>query len=316
MKLNLPNLFSNKGKRGKRNNSLNVNSSQMTSVLLVVIVILVIYFIFLDDRKKNNQLPYIQGKGNVSVGINDKTRLGGGADMSVDNDGARGSTNAYFNLNNNTGLGGGADMAVDRDGARGTANAYLNLDEDTQLGVAGGVSVDDKRAVGGGGIRVGDPDDVVYAGAKLSYNNKYGAMAGVGFDDELYGVSTGYNSDRDKLYLDVGELEHFQNQNNKVVPGPNKCAIVFFAADWCGHCKKFKPTWQQFKQKMNGKTVNGKEIVVTEVSSEDVEKVKNYEVSGYPTVKAINSNGEEIKEFEGERTVSGLVQFANNASRY
>ena len=65
----------------------------MTSVLLVVIVILVIYFIFLDDRKKNNQLPYIQGKGNVSVGINDKTRLGGGADMSVDNDGARGSTN-------------------------------------------------------------------------------------------------------------------------------------------------------------------------------------------------------------------------------
>ena len=113
--------------------------------------------------------------------------------------------------------------------------------------------------------------------------------------------------------MNIGELnEGFQNNNNKIAVGPGKCAIVFFYAEWCGHCKRFKPEWNKFKKKMNGKRVNGTILVVMECSSEEEEKVQEYDVNGFPTLKLLDANGQEIKEFSGQRNTNSLVEFVNN----
>ena len=29
--------------------------------------------------------------------------------------------------------------------------------------------------------------------------------------------------------------------------------VILFSADWCGHCKKFKPDWEKLKKKLRKK---------------------------------------------------------------
>lgn len=314
MKLNLPNLFGKKG-RGNKNSGLKMDSSQMTSILLVVIVVLVIYFIFLDDKNASRNLPYVAGGVGGTVGLDDYTRLGGGAGVMIDDQRAAGGAGGMVGLGKHYGAGAGAGVMVDRNRAVGGAGGLVGLGENRGVGVGGGAMIDGSRAVGGAamGVQMADDDtDVLYAKGVLNYDKKYGAKAGIGFDDDFYGVSTGYNSKNDKLYLDIGELENFENHGNgKVVPKKGNCAVVFFFADWCGHCKRFQPTWNQFKNGMENKPID-----VVEVSADNAAATQHYNVSGYPTVISVDSHGNKKSEFKGERTVSNLNSFANHAMKY
>lgn len=77
--------------------------------------------------------------------------------------------------------------------------------------------------------------------------------------------------------------------------------LIFTYADWCGHCKTFKPIWNQFKQKY------GKVIDMREVNADkDASIIENLNVSGFPTV--ILLNGKRI-EMDGPRTMEGLESF-------
>ena len=194
-------------------------------------------------------------------------------------------------------------------------DASVGLNNNTRLGLDGEMAVGNQRAGARVGLQVGEEDDEVYAKGNVSYKGKYGAMAGVGYDEDVYGLSMGYNSDREKLYLNLGELEGFDNHSGKIVPGPGKCAVVFFHATWCGYCVKFMPEWKKFKSQMNGKTVNGKQIVCIECSSEEKEKISNYGIESYPTLKLCDAQGNVISDYEGERTVAGLKKFVNNNAK-
>jgi thiol-disulfide isomerase/thioredoxin len=71
--------------------------------------------------------------------------------------------------------------------------------------------------------------------------------------------------------------------------------IIFFFADWCPHCKKAKPHWEEVKQSYSGKVVNGYTMVFTEVDcSKETEEMKKttaeYEIEGYPTIKLVRSS--------------------------
>jgi thiol-disulfide isomerase/thioredoxin len=87
--------------------------------------------------------------------------------------------------------------------------------------------------------------------------------------------------------------------------------IINCNVSWCGHCKKFKPTWNEFKKRMAS---NGSNIEVVDLqcdlNEENEQKCKELEVAGYPTVLFMNSNGER-KEYSGDRTIESLVNFVN-----
>ena len=93
----------------------------------------------------------------------------------------------------------------------------------------------------------------------------------------------------------MASLENFAN--------PKK--LVYFHMNTCGHCKKFNPEWDKFASNYNGpleiKKVERKE------AGEDLEK---YKIKGFPSILLIDEQ-DNTKEFDGDRTASGLDSFVS-----
>ena len=195
-------------------------------------------------------------------------------------------------------------------------DASVGLNDNRRIGLDGDFELTNRKTGGNVGLRIGGAEDRVFADASVDYARRYGVNAGVGFgdgvDDPQYGVQAGYNSNDRALYLNVGELDEGFSNNNKLAPGPGKCALVFFYADWCGHCQRFKPEWNKFKNQMNNKKINGKVLVIMECSSDEEDLMKEYDINGYPTLKLLDANGREIKEFSDQRNSANLKNFVNS----
>ena len=88
----------------------------------------------------------------------------------------------------------------------------------------------------------------------------------------------------------------------------NKTSMVYCHMNGCGHCKNFNPIWEQF---MNGSKLQTLNYAKFE-ASEHSEFMDKMGVQGYPTVIAVDSDGNKIKEHDGPRTVEALNDFANS----
>jgi thiol-disulfide isomerase/thioredoxin len=106
-------------------------------------------------------------------------------------------------------------------------------------------------------------------------------------------------------YRTSPEIETFSN---------NECVVRMFYVNWCGHCKKSKPEFQQFMQKYNNTQVKGKnvkiEMIDCEENSANKQLASKYNVKGYPTIIA-HLNGKNI-DYEGERNTSGFDTWLNS----
>ena len=85
----------------------------------------------------------------------------------------------------------------------------------------------------------------------------------------------------------------------------NKKTLVFAYMDGCPHCDKAMPDWDKFASSC--KVMNCKKIE----SKEDSEFMQKREVQGFPTYILLDSSGEKIKEYSGDRTTADLEKFAN-----
>lgn len=92
----------------------------------------------------------------------------------------------------------------------------------------------------------------------------------------------------------------------------NKDVLVFFYADWCGHCQSFKPEWEKLEKEVEKNEKITIELV--KVNCGDAEnpahkKIMNdFSVQGYPTVKKIDAAGNAV-EYKGERKVEPIMKF-------
>ena len=120
-------------------------------------------------------------------------------------------------------------------------------------------------------------------------------------------------------YMQKKRAEGFespQNNSNALInatsikPNSGECVVALFYADWCGHCKKFKPEFESAMSELNGKTnKKGKKLRLVKIDC-DAEKAlaKQYEISGYPTVKILNDDGS-IEDYDGPRSAAGLTKY-------
>jgi thiol-disulfide isomerase/thioredoxin len=95
------------------------------------------------------------------------------------------------------------------------------------------------------------------------------------------------------------EFEAFDNH-----PTP---MFVMYYADWCGHCKRAKPHFENLmSQNMNG--VKMMAIDADDKSNADL--IKSQDIQGFPTIRYYPSGlGKNYQDYDGERTMDGFKTF-------
>ena len=96
--------------------------------------------------------------------------------------------------------------------------------------------------------------------------------------------------------------------------GTSGKSLVLFYADWCPHCTKFKPTWETVSTSVNSE--ENKKMISIDVgdnSSESQKLMKEYNVSGFPTIVLIDKSNDKktIETYEGGRDKSSLESYVN-----
>lgn len=91
-----------------------------------------------------------------------------------------------------------------------------------------------------------------------------------------------------------------------------KKALVLFYADWCGHCKKFMPEWDEISKEVKDKTDS---VVLMKVECGDAsnnekheELMKKYSIKGYPTILSFDENGQHT-EYKEDRSKNAIMKF-------
>lgn len=90
--------------------------------------------------------------------------------------------------------------------------------------------------------------------------------------------------------------------------------LMLFYVDWCPHCKTAKPVWDELKSEYQSKTINGYNVIFTEVNctkeSDEIEKMMDkYKIEGYPTIKLLKDG--QVIEYDAKPSKDTLVQFLN-----
>ena len=95
--------------------------------------------------------------------------------------------------------------------------------------------------------------------------------------------------------------------------------LYFFNADWCPHCKKALPAWQNFVSSYDKTTVNGYIInciggsTGIDCSTTDnpkiMETIQKFNVEHYPTLKLVKDKI--TIDFDAKITQENLIKFVN-----
>lgn len=82
-----------------------------------------------------------------------------------------------------------------------------------------------------------------------------------------------------------------------------RTTFVLIWADWCGHCHRYKPTWEKLA-KIPGRNANVASVHYD--MQEKIPELANAKIQGYPSVVKVTPGGE-IEEFPDERDAAATA---------
>lgn len=110
-----------------------------------------------------------------------------------------------------------------------------------------------------------------------------------------------------KTYTENREFDKtVQNSNSQ-----NIADVYMFKVDWCPHCKKALPIWEDFSDEYQDKTINDYKLNFILVDGEaDPETTDKFNIEAYPTIKLVKEN--QIIEYDAKPDRDTLLQFLNS----
>ena len=125
----------------------------------------------------------------------------------------------------------------------------------------------------------------------------------------LFGVALYY-------YFSASKPSFKHNSEHKTTDESknSQAELILFTVDWCPHCKKAQPIWNELKTEYEDKSINGYTILFTEINctneSPEVEKmIQKYKIEGYPTIKLLKDGN--VIEYDAKPSKATLEQFLN-----
>ena len=126
-----------------------------------------------------------------------------------------------------------------------------------------------------------------------------------------------------QLFFDKKPENQKYNDIANSNPDAGILTIMLFHVDWCPHCKKALPDWNEFKDEYHSRAVNGYTIACVDVDCTNEEnpqtnaKREQYKVESFPTVIAtmIDAEGKTVNvDFDAKVSKKNLAKFVESLS--
>lgn len=99
--------------------------------------------------------------------------------------------------------------------------------------------------------------------------------------------------------------------NDRAFDSVNPTLMVFYS-EKCGHCHSFRPIWAELKRVYKDRDLNMLAVRGDGASAEVMAMMRQFGVSGYPTVVLVEPKSNKKVEFDDARTLSNLVHFVES----
>lgn len=111
-------------------------------------------------------------------------------------------------------------------------------------------------------------------------------------------------------------IEGYSNDPDKSTTSKDsikEANLYLFKVDWCPHCKKAMPVWQDLASEYDNKVINGYKVNFIVVDGEqDAAMADKFKIEGYPTIKLVkdsNSSSPQVIEYDAKVSKPTLIQF-------
>jgi len=83
--------------------------------------------------------------------------------------------------------------------------------------------------------------------------------------------------------------------------------IIFYYAEWCGHCVSFKPKWIEIKKRIDKLQKTNKMVSYEEYEADkNPKEIDKANVTGFPTIKM--QFGNKTVEYSGDRDPDAIME--------
>lgn len=115
-----------------------------------------------------------------------------------------------------------------------------------------------------------------------------------------------------QLQKNTDELSSDAVYSNSKKFRPEKGTLILFYSERCGYCHEFKPIWAELKRIYTKRGLNVVSVRGDNATPEVTAHIREFGVTGYPTLFFIEPHENRIHEFKEERTLANLIKFVEN----